>query len=206
MSDTTTTEIDYKARFIELLKSTNRKGVDETIAALEKIGFFSAPASSKLHLAEKGGLVRHSLNVCAQAQAIAAAQISLRPEIAERLPAESVVIASLLHDICKADVYKPVEKFRKDKNNQWEKYQTFECDYTACPLGHGEKSVIRLLRMGLELTNDEIAAIRWHMAAWDLPDSYEAKGNFGAACDKYPLLSVLIAADELATRITEVAV
>lgn len=205
MSDTTTTtEIDYKARFIELLKSTNRKGVDETIAALEKIGFFAAPASSKHHLAEKGGLVRHSLNVCAQAQAIAAAQISLRPEIAERLSAESVVIASLLHDICKADVYKQVEKFRKDKNNKWEKYQTYEYDYSACPLGHGEKSVIRLLRMGLELTNDEIAAIRWHMAAWDLPDSFEAKGNFGAACDKYPLLPVLIAADELATRITEV--
>lgn len=203
MSDTTT-EIDYKAKFIELLKSTNRKGVDATIAALETIGFFDAPASSKHHLAEKGGLVRHSLNVCAQAQAIAAAQITLRPGIAERLPADSIIIASLLHDICKADVYKQVEKFRKDKNNQWEKYKTYECDYSACPLGHGEKSVIRLLRMGLELTNDEIAAIRWHMAAWDLPDSFEAKGNFGAACDKYPLLPVLIAADELATRITEV--
>ena len=58
--------------------------------------------------------------------------------------------------------------------------------------------------MGLELHNDEIAAIRWHMAGWDLVDSYEAKGNFNAACDKYPLLPIIIAADELATRILEV--
>ena len=198
------TTIDLKARFIELLKSTNRKGVDAVVAGLDKIGFFSAPASSKHHLAVAGGLVHHSLNVYAQAVAIRDAQVALRPDIESHLPLESVIIASLLHDICKADIYKQVEKFRKDANNKWEKYNAFDVDYTACPLGHGEKSVIRLLRMGLELTTDEIAAIRWHMAAWELSDSYEAKGNFGAACDKYPLLSVLIAADELATRITEV--
>ena len=62
-----------------------------------------------------------------------------------------------------------------------------------------------LLRMGLELREEEIAAIRWHMAGWDLSDYREARDCFGKACDKYPLLSVLITADELATRITEVA-
>ena len=199
-----TTNIDYNARFIELLKSTNRKGVDAVIDGLTKLGFFNAPASSKHHLAEKGGLVRHSLNVHTQAVAIRNAQIALRPDLAERIPEESVILVALLHDICKADIYKTVEKFRKDANNQWEKYLAYETDYTHCPLGHGEKSVIRLLRMGLELTNDEIAAIRWHMAGWDLVDSYEAKGNFNAACDKYPLLPIIIAADELATRILEV--
>lgn len=192
-----------KTMFVKLLKATKRKGVDEVLEGLDKIGFFSAPASSKHHLAEAGGLVKHSLNVYWEAMAIREAQITFRPELEARLPKESVAIASLLHDICKADVYKQVEKFRKDANNKWEKYLAYETDYTHCPLGHGEKSVIRLLRMGLELTNDEIAAIRWHMAAWELGDSYEAKGNFGAACDKYPLLSVLIAADELATRIIE---
>ena len=203
MSDTPT--IDYNARFIELLKSTNRPGLDAVIDGLGKLGFFNAPASSKHHLAEAGGLVRHSLNVCEQALLIRKAQISLRPDIAEKVPEESVILVSLLHDICKADIYKQVEKFRKDKDNRWEKYLAYETDYTHCPLGHGEKSVIRLLRMGLELNNDEIAAIRWHMAGWDLVDSFEAKGNFNAACDKYPLLPIIIAADELATRILEVA-
>ena len=56
---------------------------------------------------------------------------------------------------------------------------------------------------GLDLTEDEIAAIRWHMGAWDLPSSFEANKNLGAAQDKYPLVSVIMAADTLATRILE---
>lgn len=197
--------IDYKAKFIEILADTRRKGIEDVIKGLEKLGFFEAPASSKHHLAEKGGLVKHSLNVYAQAMTIRDAEFNLHPELKDNasLSKDSIAIVALLHDVCKAEIYKTVEKFRKDKNNQWEKYNTYETDYTHCPLGHGEKSVIRLLRMGLELKDEEILAIRWHMAAWDLNDSYEQKGNFGAACDKSPLVSILIAADELSTRISE---
>ena len=36
-------------------------------------------------------------------------------------------------------------------------------DYFDLPVGHGEKSVIMLLRWGLRMTDDEILAIRWHM-------------------------------------------
>lgn len=197
-------EIDYKAKFIEELKSSKRDGIDKVIEGLEKLGFFDAPASSKHHLAEKGGLVRHSLNVYVQALTIANAQIELKPELAERLALESIAIAALLHDVCKAEIYKSEIKHRKNPDGKWEDYMGYTADYSHCPMGHGEKSVIRLLRMGLNLTNDEILAIRWHMGGWDLVDSFEAKGNFSAACEKCPLLSVLIAADELATRIMEV--
>lgn len=197
-------EIDYKAKFIEELKSTKREGVDKVIEGLEKLGFFTAPASSKHHLAEKGGLVKHSLNVYAQAMAITSAQIEIKPELTERIPLDSIAIVSLLHDVCKAEIYKPELKHRKNPDGRWEDYNGYTADYSYCPMGHGEKSVIRLLRMGLDLTNDEILAIRWHMGGWDLVDSFEAKGNFSAACEKCPLLSVLIAADELATRIMEV--
>lgn len=191
-------------KFREILRSTNRNGVDTVIDGLEKLGFFLAPASSKHHLAEAGGLVQHSLNVYCQADAIRTAQIHLDAKMEERLPMDSIIIVSLLHDVCKAEIYKPVQKFRKDEEGRWEKYPGWDFDYSHCPLGHGEKSVIRLLLMGLEMTSDEIAAIRWHMAGWDLSNSREAKENFGKACDLYPLLPVLIAADELATRITEV--
>lgn len=201
----TENEIDYKAKFIELLKMTDRAGVDKVIAGLGKLGFFDAPASSKHHLAEKGGLVRHSLNVYVQAMAIRKAQIELNPGIEVRLPTDSIAIVALLHDVCKAEIYKPELKHRKNADGKWEDYYGYALDYAHMPLGHGEKSVIRLLCMGLDLTNDEILAIRWHMAAWDMSDTFEAKGNFGAACDKSPLLNVLIAADELATRITEAA-
>lgn len=198
--------LDLKAKFIEILKSTNRKGVDDVIKGLEKMGFFEAPASSKHHLAHQGGLVRHSLNVYAQAIGIREVQVKFDETIAEKIPLASIAISALLHDVCKAEIYKVVEKFRKDKDGKWEKYTTYEADYHAQPLGHGEKSVIRLLRMGLDLTNDEILAIRWHMSNWDLSDSYEAKGNYNAASEKCPLLNVLIAADMLATKITEASV
>lgn len=199
-------EIDYKARFIDILKRTNRDGIDNVIDGLEKLGFFDAPASSKHHLAEKGGLVKHSFHVYCQAMGIAAAQINLNPSIDKRLPPDSIAIVALLHDVCKAEIYKPELKHRKNPDGKWEDYYGFTQDYSYCPLGHGEKSVIRLLRMGLDLTNDEILAIRWHMANCDMADTYEAKGNFNAACEKCPLLSILIAADELATRISEVAI
>ena len=206
MSEDEKKKIDYKARFVECLKDTRIENLDKFVECLETLGFFDAPASSKHHLAEKGGLVRHSLNVYAQALAIAQVQTELYPDLAKRLSAESIALVSLLHDVCKAEIYKTELKHRKNADGKWEDYYGYTTDYSQMPLGHGEKSVIRLLRMGVDLTNDEILAIRWHMANWDMADTFEAKGNFNAACDKCPLLSVLIAADELATRISEVAV
>lgn len=196
--------IDYKAKFIEILKTANRKGLDNVITGLDKIGFFNAPASAKHHCAFDGGLCFHSINVYDQAIRILKIEQELNPEFVKGIKSENIIIAALLHDVCKAEVYKKVEKFRKDKDGKWEKYFAYDHDYSAMPLGHGEKSVIRLLRMGLELTSDEILAIRWHMANWEMPDTIEAKGNFGAATDRCPLLSIIIAADELATWVSEV--
>lgn len=196
--------IDLKARFIEILTGTKRKNVDAVIIGLEKLGFFDAPASKKHHLAKKGGLCEHSLNVYQQAMAIRDTEIGIHPELEAVLKPDSIAIAALLHDVCKAEVYKI--GFRNKKNEQtgqWEKVAVYENDYSHCPLGHGEKSVIRLLTAGLELTADEIYAIRWHMGAWEIPDSFEAKGNFSDACDKCPLLDIIMVADELATRVTE---
>ena len=192
-----------KEEFIALLQGTGRAGIDKVIVGLEALGFFTAPASTKFHGSEPGGLLAHSLNVYQEARVLREVQIRFRPDLEPRLPAESVVIAALLHDVCKAEIYHEIEKFRKDANNQWEKYKTYGVDYSAFPLGHGEKSVIRLLRWGLDLTEDEILAIRWHMHAWDLADSPEARANLTAAGDKCPLLAIIIAADGLASRILE---
>ena len=76
-------------------------------------------------------------------------------------------------------------------------------DYASLPLGHGEKSVVRLLRFGLEMTEDEMLAIRWHMQGFDLSDSPEARGSYGAACAKCPLLGLVMSADMLASHLLE---
>ena len=155
--------MNNKEFFIQILRSTGREGVEEVIAGLESLGFFEAPASTVFHLNEPGGLLQHSLNVYREAMAIREKQIELLPDIEQRLPSDSVAIASLLHDACKAAIYKPVEKWRKDAQGRWESYRGYEVDYSDLPVGHGEKSVIMLLRWGLRMTDDEILAIRWHM-------------------------------------------
>ena len=52
-----------KEKFIELLKSTNRLGIEDLISFLEKTDFFTAPASTRFHGSFEGGLVEHSLKV-----------------------------------------------------------------------------------------------------------------------------------------------
>ena len=193
-----------RSEFIELLYSTGREGMDEVINQLEELGFFQAPASSKFHLNHEGGLLEHSLNVCKVGLMLREQMLLLKPELEESLNKESVIIASLLHDICKADIYRKCIRKRKDRLGQWVDYETYELDYSDFPLGHGEKSVIVLLRMGLDLSDDEIMAIRWHMAAWDLPfQSSDLKANFDTAKRLCPLCSLIQAADGLASNLLE---
>ena len=195
---------DKKAKFVRLLLSTERDGILRTIDMLEDIGFFSAPASSKFHLNYEGGLLQHSLNVCDMALDLREVVIKRNPAIEEKLPVDSVLIASLLHDVCKADIYMKTVKKQKNKAGEWVEMPAYDIDHGQFPYGHGEKSVILLLQKGLKLTNDEALAIRWHMHAWDLPlQSTEAKGNFNKAREICPLVQLLIAADGLASHLME---
>ena len=195
---------EKKERFIELLRSTERQGMEKVIDFLEQSGFFTAPASTVHHLSYECGLVEHSMNVYDMAMALRVPIVAMKPEIEEKLPEKSIIIAALLHDTCKANIYKKIKKWNKNNQGQWEQYDTYVTDYSQMPFGHGEKSVIMLLRLGLELTLDETVAIRWHMGAWDLAfQSFEAKGNIHEAGNRYPLLSLIQAADNLATHILE---
>ncbi len=190
-------EKDLKTEFCERLRQTKRNGVEEIISYIDRQGFFEAPASSRFHLSKKGGLLEHSLNVCDAAMDIREVIVRRTPSLAERLHEDSVVIAALLHDVCKADIY----KLKIDLQSCSSKYNV---DYGDFPLGHGEKSVMVLMKNGLELTNDEIMAIRWHMNAWDL--SFQANsclGNYNKAKQICPLLTVIQCADEVATSLLE---
>ena len=95
-----------RSEFVELLYSTGREGMDEVIGQLEELGFFQAPASSKFHLNHEGGLLEHSLNVCKVGLMLREQMLALKPDLEESLNKESVIIAALLHDICKADIYR----------------------------------------------------------------------------------------------------
>ena len=146
------TRNEDKQSFCRLLRSTERQNVDVVIAELEKLGFFEAPASRKDHNSMHGGLLKHSLNVYRVALEISRDMSHLLPDF--EISDDSLIVASLLHDICKAPRYL----------NSSQVDGEYQKNYAHLPVGQGEKSVIMLLRLGFEITDDEIMAIRWHMA------------------------------------------
>ncbi len=194
-----------KREFIELLRSTGRDGVDDLIDYLDDGAnhFFTAPASVNHHLNEDGGLAQHSLNVCHAALQLRELVLKVRPDLERKLSRDSVIIASLLHDINKADIYRPTIK-RKLVNGIWTDVPTYDINYSNFPMGHGEKSAIMALWAGLDITQDELLAIRWHMTAWDLPfQSYEAMKNINEARDSHPLCALVQLADGIAANLFE---
>lgn len=193
-----------KEEFMELLRSTNREGVEDLLAALEDMGFFTAPASSNHHLNVEGGLVEHSLNTCKAALMVWEGMIGLEPGLVKEVDRESVILASLLHDVCKSDIYFRTIKKRKTALGIWEDSEGYKVSYKNFPMGHGEKSVILLLCNGLALTDDEMLAIRWHMGAWGINmNSYEDQRCFDASQKLYPLVTIIQTADKLAANILE---
>ena len=200
-------EFDFdkqKEEFISLLKSCNRDGMDGVLEDLEDNGFYEAPASASHHLNVRGGLVAHSLNTCKAGLAVWEAMKTVEPGLEREVPRESVIIASLLHDVCKSDIYKPGMRRKKNNFGVWEDVPGYNISYKDFPMGHGEKSLVLLLISGLELTDPEMLAIRWHMGPWGLNmNSYEDERNYDAAKLRYPLVTIIHAADSLAAGIME---
>lgn len=192
-----------KEEFLTLLRSTERD-VEDMIEELESNGFMEAPASAGHHLNVAGGLVEHSLNTCKSALAIWEGMKTLNPSLEKSTPKDSVIIAALLHDVCKSDVYFRTVKQKKNKaTGTWEESEGYKVSYKNFPMGHGEKSVIMILPF-LELTDAEMLAIRWHMGAWSIDKSnYEEVRNYDTACKLNPLVPIIHAADMLSSHLLE---
>ena len=114
---------------------------------------------------------------------------------------ETFTLVSLLHDLCKANYYKPgFRNVKNDATGQWERVPTFTVQ-DAFPYGHGEKSVYLIERF-IRLKPAEAVAIRWHMGGFD--DAVRG-GSFtiSNAYDEYPLAVKLHLADLEATYLLE---
>lgn len=193
-----------RERFCTILRETGIDNIDSVIAYLDELKFFEAPASARNHFNFPGGLALHSLNVYDMAMKLRESVVALRPDSAEMLAPESIAIAALFHDVCKADIYRRTLRRQKNEIGVWEDIEGYEVDYSALPVGHGEKSVIMLLRAGLDLEDDELMAIRWHMGPWDLPaQSIEMDKSYRKALEKSPLVPLIHTADTLAAQIIE---
>lgn len=183
-----------KDSFDSMLRATYREGVEELIAWLEtETDFYRAPASASKHGAVEGGLLLHSVSVCKYLRNF------VKP-LGEEIPDDSVVISALLHDLCKANFYTKRVKNVKVAPKQWEEQEYFAIE-DQLPLGHGEKSAMLALRF-LELTDDELMAIRWHMGGYDDAARAYAGGMAQAnAFDKSKLAVALNVADMYVSHI-----
>ena len=175
-----------KEEILELLRSTGREGIEDVIGDLESWGFFTAPASAGHHLNVEGGLARHSLNTCKAALAVFEAMKTVEPGLEHEVKRDSIILCSLLHDVCKCDIYKRTVKKRKNALGIWEDAEGYKITYKGF------------------LDDDEMLAIRWHMGAWGVnQNSYEDMRNYDAARKLYPLVTIIQTADGLAASIME---
>lgn len=155
---------------------------------LDKLGFFTAPASTKYHGAYEGGLFDHSL-----ATAKALVDLTEKLELKWEKP-DSPYIVGMFHDLCKCDNYTEINSY-EEVAPIWQRYK-YNPDIIIP--GHGDKSVIMLQRY-ISLTDEEIACIRWHMGAYEKdPKMWD---YYGKAIEKYPNVLFTHTADMIASKI-----
>ncbi len=185
--------MDYRQEFEQAFtQNVTRPGASKLLEWLAGTDFYTAPASTRFHGACESGLVMHSLNVY---------RVMTTRWLEEGDSLESFTIVSLLHDLCKANFYKPgFRNVKNDETGQWEKVPSYSVR-DAFPYGHGEKSVYLIERF-IRLKPAEAMAIRWHMGGFD--DAVRG-GSFAIseAFDQYPIAVKLHLADLEATYLLE---
>ena len=193
-------------RFEAELGKVNRPGIDKLMGYIRGSDFYTAPASTKFHLSCEGGLLQHSLNVLDALRGLlvfnpitGVYEYQVAWKVAAEIPADSVTIAALLHDICKTHFYTTaMRNVKNEKTNKWEKQPYYTID-DKMPLGHGPKSAM-IVKQYIELTTAEMYAIWWHMG---FNGNYENDTAAGASFEKYPLALALYTADMMASRLME---
>ena len=163
-------------------------GLDEmSVENLKDVGYFAAPASKGHHLAEKGGLVTHSMNVTRELLKQTETMGVMWPR------EESPYLVGMLHDLVKCRCYRAKDGAER---NGWEYVQP---EYP----GHGIASVMIAAELGIELRPAEILAITYHMGMFGVGREYTDK-EFDAALAKYPQQIIAThCADWWAARVTE---
>ena len=193
-----------------------RDGGDKLLEFIRKSDFYTAPASTKYHLNEEGGLLQHSLNVfhCL----INKAGNHTWAKIITPDKYKTVACVALLHDLCKTYCYEKEMKNTKSYDPEvvasfggrgvkhdakgdyvWVMAEAYTTN-NKFPLGHGAKSVF-FIQQFMKLTMEEIACIYWHMGAYCDSSQWTELGN---AFEKYPLAMALHEADMEATHMLEI--
>lgn len=167
---------------------------DDLLDELIDQGFFTAPASRKYHGAYEGGLFDHSY-------AVAETLIDMTEKMnIEWQHPRSPIVVGMFHDLCKIDQYEKVidaEGFTYFGMDDVEGEEShFESRNDSLFPGHGDKSIMKLASW-LQLTEEEILCIRYHMG------SYETKEweYYDRAIKKYETVLWTHTADTIASKV-----
>lgn len=144
-----------------------------------------APASTRFHLCEAGGLVAHSLNVVS-------VLLELKRLLAPEVPDESCVIAGLYHDLGKAGI--PGKPYYLSTDNGY-RGARYRINDDLVHMDVPTRSIMLISRF-LELTEDEAQAIRYH-------DGQYIPENRSVAHRERPLTRLLHYADSWAGGVIE---
>ena len=169
-----------KDKITTLLRSTCRDGMDDMIEWMETNGYFTSPASTRFHGCYEGGLAKHSFGVYTIMHAF-------NQELALGVEEDSVIIATLLHDLCKVGLYLGSGKPYKSNKGH--------------PKGHARLS-IEIAQKYIELLPIEQKMIRFHMGPWNSTGyctEYSVRDML-KVWGKYDAVRWMYFADELATR------
>ena len=184
-----------KQEFLKIARENiKRQGIEDFLNWLETTDFSEAPASSRFHSAEAGGLCFHSLNVFRRLLKLSTAEFG-----EDKINLESITIISLFHDICKCCYYK-VEMRNVKEDGAWVQKPFYAVD-DQLPYGHGEKSVY-IINGYMRLTREEALAINWHMGGFD-KRVQGGDQQFSSAYYKYPICTLTHIADVMSTYLDE---
>ena len=160
-------------------------------------GFFMAPASKRFHGAYEGGLYDHS-----SAVANRLIELTEKNDLAWQRN-ESPFIVGMFHDLCKYDQYVKADgAFLKDADvcvTGDPSLYHYEYNDNALLKGHGSKSVMILSRF-INLTEEEMLCIRYHMGAFEKDEWKE----FNMAISKYPNVLWTHMADMLVSQVDNI--
>ena len=221
-----------QATIIAYLKEVDHRDPSKLIDFLEGSDFFTAPASRRYHCNYKGGLAVHTANVlyllmvinngCVSQKIISdsiiisaichdlckvnhyvpveenatSAQQNFARDLFGKAKKKLNPAFATNKDFCSSLIQWAKNNFEGDEpepKQQWEIKDDF-------PLGHGTKSVLIASRL-IELTEEEMLAIKWHSGPFETSEM--EKHSYYEAMKKTPLVTMLFAADYLATFVLE---
>jgi len=181
---------EVKSRISNLLKATERKGIEDLLAWMDENGFYSAPCSSKYHLTKPGGLAEHSLNVFRCTFSMIEAFYLKQEETLTFDFINSIVICSLLHDLGKVGQFgKPAYIENADSEGG-----AFRTNKDLFYIPHEIRSIAIASRF-IELTEEEQFAILYHNGLYGELNGFKGKET--------PLYMILHWADMWASRVVE---